>query len=318
MSVSSRNLVETFHENGKKKSECEYIDGEVPVGPYKEWYPDGTLKFSYVYKNQLLNGPYEHYDIYGNLSIQCTYERGVIKGLCKNYINGFCTHTTYVNGRKHGPLLLYDNFGKLVFQCQYNLNSLEGPFKKWYPSCNKDIENPIHIEGTLCNPNYHRGSLNLGSVYGDFKEWYPNGQLHLSGFVHYDLSFSKDNDFISFFPNGQMYFKYTASSSTFESWFENGKIRVSCVKNNDSYSVEEWNEDGTPLNFYQVVDIFEIFDFEHNNKEFYGCFYFQDNGFSFSSLQRIFEDLVKVYRPQLNDTLPYILKKKKNWKSKMI
>jgi antitoxin component YwqK of YwqJK toxin-antitoxin module len=98
-----------YYSNGKLQFEIPYVDG-IPVGQYKEWYIDGTLKLVGNYNNEgLENGEFRKW-----------YENGII-----------CFEGFYKNGECDSTWNFYSRIGVLMKKSFFRNGMKESTWQYW-------------------------------------------------------------------------------------------------------------------------------------------------------------------------------------------
>lgn len=138
--------ITSYHDNGQIWQYLEVVNGRAH-GPYKEWYPNGSLKIeshviegigdvsmecmdSWVFDNESIA-----YDEKGHLLAKFFYEKGELSGKAiYYYTNGKIRKTTpYVKNEFHGDEIYYDENGERVGKISYHNGVKHG--KSIYNGC---------------------------------------------------------------------------------------------------------------------------------------------------------------------------------------
>ena len=140
--------ITSYHDNGQIWQYLEVVNGRAH-GPYKEWYPNGTLKIeahviegigdvglecmdSWVFDHESIA-----YDEKGNLLAKFFYDKGDLSGKAFYYhSNGKVRKTTpYVKNEFHGDEIYYDEDGEKTGKISYHNGLKHG--KSIYQGCKK-------------------------------------------------------------------------------------------------------------------------------------------------------------------------------------
>lgn len=179
-------------------------------GPWKEFYPDGTLRSAGTYDKGIKTGEWKYYYANGKIEQQGKYtKKGKLDGLWTWFYEdgGMQREQGYINGLEDGEYLENDEQGKTIVKGQYVEGLEEG---EW-----------VYDFGQYKEIGTYRSGLRNGK----WKSYYPDGTLRFEG------------DFIDDNMNG------------FVAWYwADGKVRESGSYLNGSRQ-GDWNyfnEDGTP------------------------------------------------------------------------
>lgn len=179
-------------------------------GPWKEFYPDGTLRSAGTYDKGIKTGEWKYYYANGKIEQQGKYtKKGKLDGLWTWFYEdgGMQREQGYINGLEDGEYLENDEQGKAIVKGQYVEGLEEG---EW-----------VYDFGQYKEIGTYRSGLRNGK----WKSYYPDGTLRFEG------------DFIDDNMNG------------FVAWYwPDGKVRESGSYLNGSRQ-GDWNyfnEDGTP------------------------------------------------------------------------
>lgn len=116
-----------WHQNGIKKNDLSYVNGQIADGEYAEWdnkgkvtfkrkFVDGRLLNLTQYQNGKKNGMANEYYSNGALKSECNYKDDLLNGTLKEIsINGITTYkVNYTDGNRIGEEAFYDeNTGKI-------------------------------------------------------------------------------------------------------------------------------------------------------------------------------------------------------------
>jgi len=118
--------------NGKLAGEGEYKYGDLD-GPYKFYFPDGSVSTTQFYKKGLLDSTTRSYYFGGKLATEGTYKLGDRIGTWKHYLeNGKLEYTEeYVDGQLHGKKIYYFENGKIDTETDYSEGDRHGWLKKY-------------------------------------------------------------------------------------------------------------------------------------------------------------------------------------------
>jgi antitoxin component YwqK of YwqJK toxin-antitoxin module/Tfp pilus assembly protein PilF len=124
--------IRTVFINGKLAGEGEYKYGDLD-GPYKYYFPDGSINTSQFYKKGLLDSTIHSYYYGGQLATEGTYKLGDKTGKWKHYLeNGKLEYTEeYVDGQLHGKKTYYYEDGKIDTETEYYEGDRHGWLKKY-------------------------------------------------------------------------------------------------------------------------------------------------------------------------------------------
>jgi len=124
--------IKTVYVNGKLAGEGEYKYGDLD-GPYKFYFPDGSVSTTQFYKKGLLDSSLRSYYYGGKLATEGTYKLGNKTGTWKhNLENGKLDFTEiYVDGLLHGKKTYYYENGKIDTETDYYEGDRHGWLKKY-------------------------------------------------------------------------------------------------------------------------------------------------------------------------------------------
>ncbi|MDP1621786.1 MAG: hypothetical protein Q8M08_05550 [Bacteroidales bacterium] len=190
-------------------------DGERD-GPWKDLYPDGSLKAEGNYNNGKQTGEWKYYHANGNIEQTGKFNKlGKLDGPWRWYFdNGLLSkEENYRNGLKDGMFTEYDETGKIITAGEFVDGNEDGP---WF-----ELTGDFYIRGT------YRDGLRNGMWYNFYLDRHEGKTDSL---YHFKGGFIEDN------PNGKHSY-----------YWENGKIKdegnyVNGRKEGDWY---KYNFDGT-------------------------------------------------------------------------
>ena len=164
------NVVVSYWDNGKVKSELRYTDGELD-GVCKWYYSSGNPSMAVTYTMNVLNGQSTRWYENGAVEEKAFYKDNQYDGVVEEY-NVFGTLTkksTYSQGILNGRFLQYYENGKPFIEGEYLDGMMNGGWIMYYP------------DGSIgSNAVYDRGT---GVQYG-----FAEGGLYKNAMIHY-----KDN-----------------------------------------------------------------------------------------------------------------------------
>ncbi len=140
-------------------------------GPYKEWYPSGTLWKEGLYEENSRVGQWKWYAENGELVKDALYnEKGLADGNwtyfhdngTKRRIEGF------KEGKRHGRTEYYNNDGTQLLELfSFKNDRLDGEVIRWFPLAENQTEPQKQNHSTFLD----------GKRNGVATEWYPDGQI---------------------------------------------------------------------------------------------------------------------------------------------
>ena len=148
----------TYYENGKKKSEEHYKDGNLD-GPVTEWYKNGQKEWEAQYKNDKPDGLWTAWHENGKKKLERHFRDGRLVSASAWKWNGDpCPITKVVDGS--GKAASWHENGQKYWGGQYKNGERDGLFTKWYENGQKEWEH-----------HYNNGKWD-----GLVTSWYTNGQ----------------------------------------------------------------------------------------------------------------------------------------------
>lgn len=168
-----------FYKSENELLSYEYsLKNDIVNGPYKEFYPNGTLAKEATLVNDYFEGEEKIYHYNGQLSATATYKKGEYTGPFKAYHNNGEIESmgSYINGELNGEYKIYYRNGVLQEKKQFEAGKLEGPYLTY------DKDGIL-----LSNFNYKNGLLKEYTFYdktGDIIESQKkkSGELYYKGY----------------------------------------------------------------------------------------------------------------------------------------
>jgi len=116
-----------WYENGQKKSEQHFVDGE-PHGPRLTWYIEGRKWTEGSFVNGLEDGVWRAWLADGTPQTEWTMQRGVWHGIYTEWHpNGKKKmEVEFVQGKRQGPMTMWDDQGVVVLTTDY-VDGVEQP-----------------------------------------------------------------------------------------------------------------------------------------------------------------------------------------------
>ena len=169
---------ESWHENGNKKNECNYVNGELD-GLFRSWRDDKQLIIQSTYVNGKLEGLYQEWDEDGNKWLRCNYVDGKLEGLFQRWFRNGNNKIkcNYVKGKREGLYQRWYDDSKKCEESNYIGGNLEGLCQEWYENGNK-----------LKECTYVNDKLD-----GVYKEWNENGICDERIYVNGQIDDVKNN-----------------------------------------------------------------------------------------------------------------------------
>lgn len=172
-----------YNKEGEVDSSVTYKNGRVlyqgivdaqglKQGPWKYFYPDGTLKAEGRYQNDLKIGPWKYYFSDGSLEQEGSYILGQPEGLWTWYFpdGSIRREEQYLSGLADGTSIEYNDTGAVIAQGQYVEGLKDGP---WTLVINDHREEGAYLEGRR-NGIWRSYYLSTGKL--RFKGRYENGE----------------------------------------------------------------------------------------------------------------------------------------------
>jgi antitoxin component YwqK of YwqJK toxin-antitoxin module len=159
---------------GSMRYEGMFLD-DKPVGEFKYYYKDGSLKAITVYSSSGDSAATKSFHKNGKTMAEGVYfkQQKVGKWLYYSDIdNALISEENYRNGQLHGKVItFYPESGKPAEILEYRQGKREGPLLKFFPEGNK------MTEGTYMND----------SLDGKFTLYWPDGKIQVSGAYDHGL-----------------------------------------------------------------------------------------------------------------------------------
>lgn len=222
--------------NGKLYAEGEYKNGDLD-GPYKFYYPDGTISSFQFYKGGLLDSTLRSYYHGGKVSTEGNYKLGNKVGVWKHYLeDGKLDYVeNYVDGSLHGKRTYYFENGKPDTETEFDQGNRRGWTKRYDPDgsllyqmrYDDDVpeaytyldktgklvpEIPIPGGNGKVKSYFANGNVSAEMTFADGKLngpntlYYSNGKLRKQSNEDYNQT---NGVYKYYFPNGQIELDYT-------------------------------------------------------------------------------------------------------------
>ena len=162
-------------------------------GPWRDFYPNGQLRYEGEFKNDKCKGTFRYYDEQGNLKATNEFDKSGEKALNKTYApNGRVIATGYyLNQKKEGEWKYYDlNSGQLRLVEENKEGKVNGWSRLYNPQNGVLAEETQFVEGLpegQCNKYSDTGILIMecqyhgGLLEGPTKTYYPSTALKEEG-----------------------------------------------------------------------------------------------------------------------------------------
>lgn len=162
-------------------------------GAWRDFYPNGQLRYEGQFKNDKCKGTFTYYDEQGNLKATNEFDKSGEKALNKTYApNGRVIATGhYVNQKKEGEWKYFDAKSGQLRLVEDNKNGkVHGWSKLYNPNNGKLAEATQFVEGQpegQCNKYSDTGALMMechyhcGLLEGPTKSYYPSSALKEEG-----------------------------------------------------------------------------------------------------------------------------------------
>jgi antitoxin component YwqK of YwqJK toxin-antitoxin module len=190
-----------YNDNGKVDSSVTYKDGRVlyegivdekgqKQGPWKYFYPDGTLQAEGRYQNDKKVGRWKYYYRDGSLEQEGAYLLGQADGLWTWYFpdGDIRREEEYLQGLADGASIEYNDSGAVIAEGQYVEGQKDG---RWTLIINDHREEGAYLEGRrngmwryyyLNNGKLRfKGRYENGAPSGTHEWYYPDGTLKRRG-----------------------------------------------------------------------------------------------------------------------------------------
>lgn len=180
-----------WHNNGKVKIQCFYIDGEID-GQYREWYENGVIKESSTYRGGNRVGKTTIYSKEAKIIEEITYQEDYKQGLYVKYSNFSkpIMKGSFNKDQRHGIWELYDQHGKLKEKLEFQNDIKHGKSEKYNPNggllstgfYDKGIEVGHWSYYDKSGKKTSEGNLINGKRHGKWVEYGNDGLMHR---IHY-------------------------------------------------------------------------------------------------------------------------------------
>lgn len=156
-----------------------FFTNDHPVGEFKRYYEDKTLKSLLIYSSNGKEAVAEIYHPNGFIASRGTYINQLKEGKWKFYsgiFNGYLlSEELYSANKRNGISLTYYPDSTVAEKVIYLNNVKHGEWIKYYP------DGKVSMKSTYIN----------GKVNGAFEAWYENGAIQFSGQYKNDLRHGK-------------------------------------------------------------------------------------------------------------------------------
>jgi antitoxin component YwqK of YwqJK toxin-antitoxin module len=158
-------------------------------GPWKLWYPDGSVQAEGVYAGGVREGEWTFYYPNGEVAQRGSYREGAFHGAWVWYYPGGKIHRKeqYRNGKEDGQILEYSPEGQILVEGEYVRGLRNGA---WTVDVNDHREQGAYIDGEKTGEWIHthasgtvifRGSYVNGMPEGRHTWWYADGTRRMTG-----------------------------------------------------------------------------------------------------------------------------------------
>ena len=213
--------IETFYENGNKRSSLEYKNGLLD-GEKLLWAPDGTLveEAYYIkgnlegryyslesngalkiaqYKNNQLHGLFElthpPHEFFGKMkALESHYDEGLLHGNLIEYNTAGTkiSQIPYKQGVKEGKALWFTDQGQLFRSSDFQNDQLHGKYEEFYPNgvVKSEVSYTDGVREGVETHYFDDGAIKSttffakGLLHGPKKEWDRDGRLIYQGNFH--------------------------------------------------------------------------------------------------------------------------------------
>lgn len=232
-----------YDENGCLKSKI--VKKTERIEQETEYYPNGQVKASAEYLDNVLHGSYKEFDSNGILREHSTWVNGRKWGMCATffengrleclenligpesfegirllfYPNGIVKEqATYKDGIEHGPFITRNKNGLVSEEGSYYYGELDGEYRIYYK--NGQLREKI--------------DLYQGKRDGEYVAYYPNGQIKKQ--IEY-IDDMKDGDYCAYCEDGtpivQMTYKHDYRVGSYRKFYPNGQVKLSAEYTQD-------------------------------------------------------------------------------------
>ena len=162
-------------------------------GAWRDFYPNGQLRYEGQFKNDKCKGTFKYYDEQGNLKATNEFDKSGEKALNKTYAaNGRLIATGfYVNQKKDGEWKYFDQkSGQLLLSEDNKAGKVDGWSRLYNPNNGVLAEETQYVDGQpegKCNKYSDTGVLIMECQYhnglldGPVKTYYPSTALKEEG-----------------------------------------------------------------------------------------------------------------------------------------
>ncbi len=175
--------------HGRIIAEGIFTNSGKKEGLWKEYYPDGTLKATGSYENDLKVGDWKFYYINGQLEQQGEHIAGEPEGIWKWYYKSgkLLREESFMNGLADGVLTEYDEEGNIITQGDFIEGKKDG---LWFYKVGDNKDEGVYADGFRngkWTAYYAEGNLSFeGKFVDDLPNgehiWYwPNGRIKMQG-----------------------------------------------------------------------------------------------------------------------------------------
>jgi antitoxin component YwqK of YwqJK toxin-antitoxin module len=158
-------------------------------GPWKDYWPNGTLRAEGMYVEDEREGDWVFYRESGEKEQQGSYMNGAVHGLWTWWYAGGDIHRKerYTRGELNGEFLELDTAGEALVQGQYEDGQREGP---WRIHIHDHLEEGNYLLGQKDGQWTHtygdgkrqfQGEFSFGQPVGKHRTWHPNGVIETEG-----------------------------------------------------------------------------------------------------------------------------------------
>lgn len=159
------------------------------IGPWKLFYPDGTLRAEGEYINGLKDGPWTFYFSNGKPEQKGVYKEDLPTAQWRWYYRNGSLHREeyYRKGKEDGHAVEYDSLGTTINEGDYSYGMKNGI---WKLTVNDHTETGEYIDGErngiwvwyhINGKKSFEGEFQAGIPVGKHRYWYENGQLSQAG-----------------------------------------------------------------------------------------------------------------------------------------
>jgi antitoxin component YwqK of YwqJK toxin-antitoxin module/tetratricopeptide (TPR) repeat protein len=269
--------IESTYQNGNKKSETNYINGEKH-GPYKYYSFYGNVTVDGTYHNNEMSGNWKWYYKNGELKSEDSYVNGQQDGVSKSYYKSGQLEDDYLfdEGERIGTWLSYYDNGQIYTSTAYAEDENHGRKEFYSPDGKLQIVR-IYDHGTLVGYTYlgtdgkEIEMIPLKNESGKLDGFFDNGKpSRTMEFVNGVI----DGEYKAYLYDGTLENHTAYSKGEYNGldidYFDNGKIKL---KENMLYG----DRHGLSERFYPNGNINERINYLNNEKHGEATFY-DENG----------------------------------------